>query len=334
MDLLAASNSKSPNVLKEDNQSIPQEIDASQCQGNDNNCTECDCKCDCHGLNKKKEKEGANNNDPCCPCKCECKCHENEDYLSQQPNYNATRLMMEKERQREILTSEGRMKVPRSKTPTRKDHLALVIYNASENKCGKFRNGMVLNSNVIKAYGEGLFVGQAIEKSIITKVGVWKPAWGFGLMAFNTEDDSHSFLHTDTDFADWFWMDQTDIVAMPIAGELKSIEEYPVCCLDMVENKGTREARALKPSDINDLKMLVRNNNGSLLVATNKILRERGSRNFHYICISQWPNMDSFNKFQDAATGQRDEKGGVRVVATMEPLSAVPSIVLELEQKK
>jgi hypothetical protein len=325
------------NQLNVEASSVTEENTNSIGMNSSNGCVSngCSCQCICHNSACKEKEAPPKNLNQCGQCKCYCVCEKGkaskkcpkcqcdcetctpdkcccdiakaqikktvkDDPNNQKPNFFSGLLR------------------PEQQLPTAANYLGLIIYNARDNAAGKFRNTIMLNSNIIKAYGRGEIFAHCIDSTIVVKRGLWDSA-GFGFVTFNNESEAHAFFSTTTEFSDWYWMNQSDIHVMPMADKLLSINEMPIVCLDLVEYKRESNECGMSVADIARLQTIVKSCNGHLVVATDTVRRERGSKYIAFVAVTQWRDIASFELFHNTTSkNQGDGTCCLRLSSQME----------------
>ncbi|VDO11489.1 unnamed protein product [Rodentolepis nana] len=194
--------------------------------------------------------------------------------------------------------------IPRNTSQT----IVLIIFDQAENYYGAFRNEMIVNIPVFRAYGHGEFLG--ISKCVKCFEGTFPLNSGVAVLSFDSEHEAMSCLQSKTQIRESDWMGVPEMYIVPLYWNILQIDFYDI-------KNGVNFTKYL-----NALEEVVRNNGGLIVAGTTNMTRFRGVGRPAYVLIYQWNNIcqaQKFNKEVDSLLTNAGAACSTRAVIDMDP---------------
>nr|CDS29168.1 expressed conserved protein [Hymenolepis microstoma] len=202
--------------------------------------------------------------------------------------------------------------IPRNTSQT----VVLIIFDQAENYYGAFRNEMIVNIPVFRAYGHGEFLG--ISKCVRCFEGSFPMNSGVAVLSFDNQKEAMSCLQSKTQIREADWMGAPEMYIVPLCNPIKNLNDWNIMQIDFYDVKnGVNFTKYL-----NTLEEIVRKHGGLIVAGTSDMTRFRGVGRPAYVLIYQWTNLcqaQNFNKEVDGLLTNAGAACSTRAVVDMDP---------------
>ncbi|KAM3188143.1 hypothetical protein ACTXT7_000912 [Hymenolepis weldensis] len=201
--------------------------------------------------------------------------------------------------------------IPRNTSQT----IVLIIFDQAENYYGAFRNEMIINVPIFKAYGHGEFLG--ISKSVKCFEGSFPMNSGVAVLSFDNKKEALRCLQSKTQIRETDWMGAPEMYIVPLCNPIKNMNDWNILQIDFYDVKnGVNFTKYL-----NTLEDIVHNNGGLIVAGTSDMTRFRGVSRPAYVLIYQWTSIgqaQNFNKEVDGLLTSAGAACSTRAVVEMD----------------
>lgn len=112
-----------------------------------------------------------------------------------------------------------------------------MLFDLAENYHGAFRNEMVINTPVFRAYGHGEFLG--LSKCLRCIEGCFPSNHGLSVLSFDNYDQALKCLESKTEIRELNWMGNPEMYIVPLCNPIRHLsgELIPFwisrsCCIE------------------------------------------------------------------------------------------------------
>ncbi|KAM7539215.1 hypothetical protein Aperf_G00000047798 [Anoplocephala perfoliata] len=204
--------------------------------------------------------------------------------------------------------------IPRNTSQT----MVLIIFNLTENHFGAFRNEMIINLPVFKAYGHGEYHG--LSKNVRCVEGSFPSNSGIAVLSFDNKQEAVKCLQSKTQMREANWMGVPEVYIVPLCNPMRSINDWEFMQVDFYDIKhGVNFTKYL-----NTVENLVHKKGGLIVAGTSDVKRFRGVCKPAYIVVYQWCNIDQaecFNRELDSILLEAGAACATRAIFEMDPFT-------------
>ncbi|KAF8561504.1 hypothetical protein P879_10562 [Paragonimus westermani] len=181
--------------------------------------------------------------------------------------------------------------------------IVLIYYNLDQVSFGKFRNTFIVHRPVMRAYGNGEFVGMA--KDICCVEGVFPKNQNVGLLTFDHPDEATKCIESKPELREPHHYGGKDLFIIPLCSPAQSWPGYRFIQLDIYEPKNS----TVFTKYMNILVPIVTRHGGHVIAGTTQSGHFMGARRPSFFFIVQWRNRDSFFACNAEVTPLQRESG-------------------------
>ncbi|KAF7255601.1 hypothetical protein EG68_06515 [Paragonimus skrjabini miyazakii] len=181
--------------------------------------------------------------------------------------------------------------------------IVLIYYNLDQVSFGKFRNTFIAHSPVMKAYGNGEFVGMA--KDICCVEGVFPKHQNIGLLTFDNPDEAMKCIDSKPELREPHHYGGYDLFIIPLCSPAQSWPGYRFIQLDIYEPKNS----TVFTKYMNILVPIVTRHGGHVIAGTTQSGQFMGARRPSFFFIVQWRSRDAFFACNAEVTPLQRESG-------------------------
>ncbi|CAH8504041.1 unnamed protein product [Dicrocoelium dendriticum] len=196
--------------------------------------------------------------------------------------------------------------------------IVLIYYNLDQVAFGKFRNTFIANNPILRAYGNGEFLGLA--KEICCVEGVFPKNQNIGLLLFDHVDEASKCIDSKPELREPHHYGGHDLFIVPLCSPAQSWPGYRFIQLDIYEPKNS----AVFTKYMNQLVPLIMRHGGHVIAGTTQTGHFMGLRRPTFLFIVQWRSREAFFACNAEVTPLQRESGA----------SCSSRILFELETQK
>nr|CDS24441.1 expressed conserved protein [Echinococcus granulosus] len=196
--------------------------------------------------------------------------------------------------------------------------MVLIIFNLAENYYGAFRNEMIINLPIFKAYGNGEYLG--LSKCVRCVEGSFPMNSGVAALCFDDHEEALRCMQSKTQIREANWMGCPEMYIIPLCNPIRHMTDYPFLQVDFYDVKnGVNFTKYM-----NTVENMVHDKGGLIIAGTTDIMRFRGVCRPMYVVIYQWPTIDlveCFNREVEPTLREAGAACSTRVVFEMDAFS-------------
>ncbi|VDM19037.1 unnamed protein product [Hydatigera taeniaeformis] len=196
--------------------------------------------------------------------------------------------------------------------------MVLIIFNLAENYYGAFRNEMIINLPIFKAYGNGEYLG--LSKCVRCVEGSFPMNSGVAALCFDDHEEALRCMQSKTQIREANWMGSPEMYIIPLCNPIRHMADYPFLQVDFYDVKnGVNFTKYM-----NTVENMVHDKGGLIVAGTTDIMRFRGICRPMYVVIYQWTTIDlveCFNREVEPTLREAGAACSTRVIFEMDAFS-------------
>ncbi|CAH8826770.1 unnamed protein product [Trichobilharzia szidati] len=181
--------------------------------------------------------------------------------------------------------------------------MVIIYYNLDEVSFGKFRNTMIAHNPVMRAYGNGEFLG--ISRDICCVEGIFPRNQNIGILTFDHVEDAKRCIESKVELREPHHYGGHELYIVPLCNPMQSWPGYRYVQLDIYETKNS----ILFTKYINNLVNIVTRHGGHVIAGTTQVGQFLGLRKALFLFVVQWRSRESFFECNKEVTPLQRESG-------------------------
>ncbi|OON16570.1 hypothetical protein X801_07616, partial [Opisthorchis viverrini] len=166
--------------------------------------------------------------------------------------------------------------------------VVLIYYNLDQVSFGKFRNVMIANNPIMRAYGNGEFLG--ISKDVCCVEGVFPKNQNIGILQFDHVEEATKCIDSRPDLREPHNYGGYDLFILPLCSPSQSWPGYRFIQIDVYEPKNSE----VFTKYVNALVPIVTRHGGHVIAGTTQTGYFMGMRRLSFFFVAQWRSREAF----------------------------------------
>lgn len=181
--------------------------------------------------------------------------------------------------------------------------IVLIYYDVELGSFGKFRNIFIAHNPILRAYGNGEFLGMA--KNLCCVEGMFPKKQNVGMLSFDHAEEAVKCIESKPELREPHHYDGRDMIILPLCNAAQSWPGYRFTQLDIYDVKNS----TVFAHYMNQLVPLVHRHGGHVIAGTTQSGLFLGVRRPSFFFMVQWRDKEAFFNCNSEVTPLQREAG-------------------------